>query len=263
MFFLLHYIYFTTIEIAIHLDGCTQPTGKQTNVFSHQTWHAPRLHRIDRETLLCLSNTTCVCFFRWFLFVISLFFGRFMSFVLLLYPMYCCVWKGAMYIVFDSSCGLPRCLGAYFGFGTAICDQGHRLHSHNPVGDWENSAATLDEMICQCQFWVFFFWHDRFCNFLCNTSMGLRQQNLNLWLRRLIFVLLSANEMSISLQAVRTVMTSSSDAQGELDKDLRLMKAVWSAKLSPSLGNWVSCKKAQSLFHGNLRDAPKATPPKK
>ena len=108
----------------------------------------------------------------------------------------------------------------------------------------------------------FFFWHDRFCNFLCNTSMGLRQQNLNLWLRRLIFVLLSANEMSISLQAVRTVMTSSSDAQGELDKDLRLMKAVWSAKLSPSLGNWVSCKKAQSLFHGNLRDAPKATPPR-
>eukprot|EP00434_Breviolum_minutum_P039197 symbB.v1.2.034798.t1/scaffold4525.1/size38475/3 len=52
-------------------------------------------------------------------------------------------------------------------------------------------------------------------------------ENLSL---RLIFVLLSANEMSISLQAIRTVMTSSSDAQGELDKDLRLMKV--SAKLA-------------------------------
>lgn len=50
--------------------------------------------------------------------------------------------------------------------------------------------------------------------------------------RRWISVLLSANELGLSLQAVRSVTAMSCDAQGELDKDMRLLQ------VSPKLAHF-------------------------
>lgn len=60
--------------------------------------------------------------------------------------------------------------------------------------------------------------------------------------RQWISVLLSANELGLSLQAVRSVVAMSSDAQGELDKDMRLLQ------VSPKLAHFF--QKSPSSLEG-------------